>query len=94
MTLAISSGTPPSAFDFRYSQGLGDTAGHQDAPAFFNEGPRIDREEAPGSSSSANAGPRRVPGFYMEPVVFQVKAHYRNLLHYEANTVEGRKQPF
>ncbi len=50
-------------------------AEHQDTPAFFNSGPRDDRKEASGSSRNANVGPRRVPQFYIEPVVFQVKAH-------------------
>ncbi len=50
-------------------------AEHQDTSDFFSSGTRDDRKEASGSSSNANAGPRRVPQFYIEPVVFQVKAH-------------------
>ncbi|KJA28688.1 hypothetical protein HYPSUDRAFT_33024 [Hypholoma sublateritium FD-334 SS-4] len=62
-----------SAFDYHDSQGPRDAAGDQPAPVFVDAESRNDCEEVPGSSSSVNAGPRRVPAFYMEPVVFQVE---------------------
>ena len=73
-----------SAFDYD-NQRIENTSGPQDTPAFFNTGSRNDREEASGSSCNNNAGPRRVPGFYMEPVVFQVKADCRCILYSRAD---------